>query len=147
MRAVLAKKPDESGHPTGEVYSVGTAAVIARMAKAPDGGVQAIIQGVARVTLQQLQQQDPWLRVRAERLRDVSTPGLEMEGLTRAASSLFQRAVGLAENVPQAMALMVAGLQDPSHMADLIAANLNIKPEERQAALEATDIAARRAIA
>ena len=143
MLAIFAQKPGEDGQPTGETYSVGTAAAIARMAKAPNGAVQAIIQGVARVTLLELQQQKPWLRARVQRLRDVSKPGTELEALTRAASSLFQRAISLAENVPQEMALMVAGIQDPSHLADLIAANLNIKPEERQAVLEAADVAER----
>jgi ATP-dependent Lon protease len=143
MLAIFAQKPGEDGEPTGETYSVGTAAVIARMAKAPNGAVQAIIQGVARVTLLELQQQKPWLRARVQMLREVSKPGTELEALTRAASSLFQRAISLAENVPQEMALMIAGVQDPSHLADLIAANLNIKPEDRQAVLEASDVAER----
>ena len=143
MLAIFAQKPGEDGQPTGETYSVGTAAVIARMAKAPNGAVQAIIQGVARVTLLELQQQKPWLRARVQRLLEVSKPGTELEALTRAASSLFQRAISLAENVPQEMALMVAGVQNSSHLADLIAANLNITTEERQAVLEAGDVAER----
>ena len=143
MLAIFAQKPGEDGQPSGEPYSVGTAAVIARMAKAPNGAVQAIIQGVARVTLLESQQQEPWLRVRVERLRDVSKPGTELEALTRAASSLFQRAISLTENVPQEMAVMVAGIEDPSHLADLIAANINVKPEERQAVLDAADVAGR----
>ena len=143
MLAIFAQKPGEDGQPSGETYSVGTAAIIARMAKAPNGAVQAIIQGVARVTLLELQQEKPWLRARVQRLRDVSKAGTELEALTRAASSLFQRAISLAENVPQEMGLMVAGIQDPSHLADLIAANLNITTEERQAVLEAGDVAER----
>jgi ATP-dependent Lon protease len=143
LLAIFAQKPGEDGQPTGETYSVGTAAVIARMAKAPNGAVQAIIQGVARITLLELQQEKPWLRARVQRLQEVSKPGTELEALTRAASSLFQRAISLAENVPQEMALMIAGIQNPSHLADLIAANLNIKTEERQAVLEAGDVAER----
>jgi len=143
MLAIFAQKPAEDGQPTGETYSVGTAAVIARMAKAPNGAVQAIIQGVSRVTLLELQQKKPWLRARVQRLREMSKPGTELEALTRAASSLFQRAISLAENVPEEMSLMVAGIQDPSHLADLIAANLNIKTEDRQAVLEAADVGER----
>jgi ATP-dependent Lon protease len=143
MLAIFAQKPADDGQPTGETYSVGTAAVIARMAKAPNGAVQAIIQGVSRVTLLELQQKKPWLRARVQRLREMSKPGTELEALTRAASSLFQRAISLAENVPEEMSLMVAGIQDPSHLADLIAANLNIKTEDRQAVLEAADVGER----
>ena len=96
MLALFAQKPGEDGEPTGETYPVGTAAVIARMAKAANGTVQAIIQGVTRVTLLKLEQQEPWLRARVQRLPEVSKPGTELEGLTRAASSLFQKAISLA---------------------------------------------------
>ena len=143
MLAIFAQKPGEDGQPTGETYAVGTAAVIARMVKAPNGAVQAIIQGLSRITLQELQQQEPWLRVRVERLRDVSREDAELEALTRTASSLFDKAIGLAENVPQELGPAVAGIHEPSHLADVIAANISIKPEERQAVLEAADVAER----
>ncbi len=143
MLAVFAQKPGEDGQPTDETYSVGTAAVIARMAKAPGGAVQAIIQGVTRVTLKDVEQKEPWLRVRVERLGDVSEATTELEALTRAANSLFGQVVRLTENAPQELALAAAGLQDPSHVADFIAANINIKTEERQAVLETTDVAER----
>ena len=143
MLAVFAQETGDDGEHTGEPYSMGTAAVIARMAKAPDGATQAIIQGVARVSLLETLQREPWARVRVERIHDVLQSGTELEGLTRAASSLFQRAIGLTENVPQEMALMIAGIQDPGHLADLIAANLNITTNERQTVLEAPDVAER----
>ena len=143
MLAVFAQKPGEDGQAAGETYSVGTAAIIIRMAKAPNGAVQAIIQGASRISLQELQQQEPWLRVRVERLRDVTRTDTELEALTRTASSLFDKAVSLAENVPQELALVVGGLQDPSHLADLIAANINLKTEERQAVLEAANVSER----
>lgn len=143
MLAIFAQKPGEDGQSTGETYSVGTAAVIVRMAKAANGAVQAIIQGVARITLEELQQQDPWLRVRVERLRDVSRADTEQEALTRTASSLFEKAIGLVENAPQELAMVIAGIQDPSHLSDFIAANINIKTDERQAILEAADVAER----
>ncbi len=143
MLAVFAQKPGEDGQPTDDIYSVGTAAVIARMAKAPGGGIHAIIQGVARVSLRDVQQKEPWLRVRVERLGDVSQATTELEALTRAANSLFDKVVRLAENVPQELALAAAGLQDPSRLADLIASNINIKTEERQAVLETADVAER----
>ncbi len=143
MLAIFAQKPGDDGQPTGETYSVGTAAVIARMAKAPNGTVQAIIQGVSRVTLQELQQQEPYLRVRVERLPDVSKEDAEFEALTRTARSLFENVIRLAENAPQELTLVLSGIQDPSHLADLIAANINIKTEERQAILQAADVAER----
>ena len=60
------KAGPEEGQYEGELRDVGTAASIVRMAKAPDGTVHAILQGVARIRLQELVQSEPWMRGRVE---------------------------------------------------------------------------------
>src|SRR3990170_5043426 len=52
----------------GEMYTLGTAATIARMATAPDGAVHAILQGVGRIKLLGLEQSEPWISGRIQRL-------------------------------------------------------------------------------
>src|SRR5438270_7558 len=55
--AVVAQQPDAEGNYTGELRQVGTAAQILRMAKAPNGTLQALIQGIARVRILEVEQQ------------------------------------------------------------------------------------------
>jgi ATP-dependent Lon protease len=64
------KAGPEEGQYEGELRDVGTAATIVRMAKAPDGTLHAILQGVARIRLQELVQSEPWMRGRVERLEE-----------------------------------------------------------------------------
>ena len=54
----------EEGRYDGELNTIGTAATIVRMAKAPDGSVHAILQGVARIRLIKIEQPEPWMRGR-----------------------------------------------------------------------------------
>ncbi|MBI1886751.1 MAG: endopeptidase La [Chloroflexi bacterium] len=139
MLAVFAQKP-VNGQYLGELYKVGTAATISRMAKSPDGTAHAIIQGVARVRLVEMEQETPSMRGRVERLDDVVKRDLELEAMMRNAVNTFQRIVTSNEAMPNELSLAVGGISEAGPLADFIAANLNIKTEDRQAVLEAVNV-------
>jgi len=89
---IFAQKPID-GQYQGDLYSLGTAATILRMAKAPDGSIQAILQGVARIRLLEVEQQEPYLRGRVERLQETVERNLELEAMpSSSASSTFRSA-------------------------------------------------------
>ncbi len=133
---IFAQKEVEDGRYEGEIYPVGTAATIVRMAKAPDGSVHAILQGVARIRLVSLERSEPWIRARVERLWDSTDRGLDLEALLRETVAIFQRVVNLSDSLPNELATAVATVTDPSALADFAAANLPLQPEQRQAVLE-----------
>src|SRR5436309_11791187 len=66
----------------GDLYQLGTAATIVRMATAPDGTVHAILQGVGRIKLLGVEQAEPWIVaalsawVKQSTAAPVSTPSL-----------------------------------------------------------------------
>lgn len=141
MMAIFAQKAAEEGRYESDLYSVGTAAAIMRMAKAPDGTTHAILQGVRRIRLLSLEQEEPWMKARVEPVEETAEQNLELEALSRNALSLFQKIVQMAENIPNELALAAANIPQPGALADFIAAHLvHAKPEERQAILEATDV-------
>jgi ATP-dependent Lon protease len=140
---VFAQEPTADGGFDGPLRAVGTAASILRMARGPQGGVQAILQGVARVRLLEVVQHYPSWRVRVERLPERLEPSTELEALVRSVITLFQRVVALSESLPNELGLTVAGITNPGNLADFVAANLGFKPEDRYAVLAATDITER----
>jgi len=141
MVGIFAQKPAEEGRHQSDLHGVGTAAAIMRMAKAPDGTIHAILQGVSRIRLLSLEQEEPWLRARVEPLKETAEKNLELEALSRNALSLFEKIVEMAENIPNELALAAANIPEPGALADFIAANLiHAKPEERQTILEASDV-------
>ena len=140
MLALFAQKAGPDGQPTDELYPVGTAANVLRMARAPTGAVQAIIQGVARVHLLVKEQEKPSLRVRVEAMRETDHQGIEMEALYRSVLSQFQKAVGLTEALPEELGAAAETIAAAGSLADFVAAHLNMKLEERQAVLEAANI-------
>ena len=143
LLAMFAQMPDANGAFTGAIQPVGTAVTILRMARAPGGPVQALLQGVIRVRAVQILQDDPYLRVRVERMPDVLEPSTELEGLSRAAIELFQRIAALSTTMPQELVGAVTSIPDPGNLADFIAANLSLKPEQRQEILAEANVTAR----
>jgi ATP-dependent Lon protease len=140
MVALFAQKPLDANQYSMELYSVGTVANVIRMIRDPSGGVQAIIQGVIRVKLQSVEQESPSLRVRVQALEEEPGDGVELEALTRTVLSLFQRIVALSDTLPDELAAAAATITSPGTLADLVAAHINIKPEEKQAVLESLKV-------
>src|SRR5581483_7439370 len=141
--AVVAQQQGSEGAYDGEMQAIGTAAQIVRMAKAPNGTLQALIQGVARIRILGVEQREPWLRVRVERIGETLEPSTELEALVRSAISLFQKIVALSDQIPGELGGAVSQISHPGNLADFIAANSGLKPEDRQAVLAEANVTER----
>jgi ATP-dependent Lon protease len=141
LLAIFAQTQAPDGSFTGPIQPVGTAVSILRMARVHGGAVQALLQGVVRVRTVEIVQEQPTLRV--ERIADVVEPSTELEALARAAVELFQKIAVLTPGMPEELVGAAGGIPSPGSLADFIAANVNLKPEQRQAILAEADVTAR----
>src|SRR5262245_53844961 len=65
--AVFTQRDAAVEEPTQEdLYSVGTATHVHKMFKLPDGSLRLIVQGLARLTLQEVVSTQPYLRARVQ---------------------------------------------------------------------------------
>ncbi len=124
-----------------DLYPVGTAAVILRMLKLPDGRIRILVQGLARARVEHISQVEPFLQAKIERLEEPepSQEGLESEALVRSVKESLERAVGLGKSISAEVMVIAANLEDPGRLADLAASNLDLKLPEAQAILEVMD--------
>ncbi len=135
--AVFGKKPHDASQ-TPEVvraedlYPVGTAVYIARLARLPDGRMQVLAQGMARIGLKEVLQSRPYPLARIEKLVTVVEKNTETEAMTRNVFGQFKRAVHLAPHVPKEVNAALDALPELEHKADFIASQLNIGFEEQQ---------------
>jgi len=121
----------------------GTAAQILRLLRLPDGSVQLVLQGQARIQIRQLQAAGPYPRARVAVFYDPPDPPVEVTGLARGVLNAFQEVVRLNPALPDELAVMAGNLANPGTLADLIAANLDLKFEEQQAVMDTLDVAKR----
>src|SRR5215208_4647765 len=88
-----------------DLYEVGTAAVIHKMIKVPDGTLRILVQGLQRIRRQERVGDTPYLVARFDELPDVLEETPEVEALTRNVQGLFGRIIGLAPYLPEELQL------------------------------------------
>ncbi|RPH57230.1 endopeptidase La, partial [bacterium] len=124
-----------------DLFPVGTAAVIMRMLKLPDGRIRILVQGLSRARVVHISQTEPYITGRIERLdepRPEAAP-LEIEALVRSIKESLDRVVTLGKGISPEVMVIAANLEDPGRLADLAASNLELKLEEAQDVLETLD--------
>ncbi|MBS1790103.1 MAG: endopeptidase La [Acidobacteria bacterium] len=135
------KDPDNEEPKPGELYDVGTVAIIMRMLKLPDGRIRILVQGIARARVNYLEDTAGFLHARIEELKE-SPPeqSLELEALTRNVRGSLDKAVALGKNVSPEVMAIVTTVEEPARLADLAASNLELKVEDAQTVLETLEI-------
>jgi ATP-dependent Lon protease len=63
---VFGQRTDAEQPTSANLYAIGSAALIARMFKIPDGSVRVFLQGLARIRLVEITQNKPYLKGRVE---------------------------------------------------------------------------------
>src|SRR5580765_6334976 len=87
--ALVTVKNDEAEQPGwDDLYAIGTAAVIHKMIKVPDGTLRILVEGVRRIGLDRPIQEDPYLLGEFTELPDDIEQTREVEALTRNVQNL-----------------------------------------------------------
>jgi ATP-dependent Lon protease len=143
---VLLKDPAADTSNYENLHRIGTAANIVRLLKLPDGSLQVLLQGSARIRIAHTPSQtDPYFRADVEPLPSVSIDptSVQIEGLVKNLQSLFQRMISLSPVLPDEMGIAAANVDDPGRLADFVAANIDLDAAQRQQVLEELDPLAR----
>jgi ATP-dependent Lon protease len=144
MLALVAARDTEVEQPDwDDLHDVGTAAVVHKMIRVPDGTLRILVQGVGRIALQRRVQDEPYFVGEFREVPDVVEEGPELEALTRSVQNEFSRLISLVPYLPAELELAAANVDDPSALSHLVASTLRIKTEDKQALLEEADVAAR----
>ena len=86
MILLASQKDLDKEEPTADdLYSVGTAAVIMRILKLPDGRIRILVQGLARARIESVDTSGEYLRSKVSVMQEILSPerSLEVEALVR----------------------------------------------------------------
>jgi ATP-dependent Lon protease len=143
LALVTVKNPEAEQPGWEDLYRIGTAAVIHKMIKVPDGTLRILVQGLRRIGLDRPLQDDPYLVGEFVEMPDELEETREVEALTRNAQNLFARVIGLVPYLPEELQIAAANVEDPSALCNLVASTLRLKTEEKQTLLELIDVETR----
>ncbi len=142
MILLLTQKEMETEDPKREeVYDMGTVALIMRMLKLPDGRIRILAQGLTRARVESYEEENGHMIARVAVLPepDEAEKTLEGEALVRNVRSGLEKATSLGKAIPPEVLIIATNVEEPGRLADLTAANLDLKVPDAQDILEIVD--------
>jgi ATP-dependent Lon protease len=138
---VAQRSADTDDPGVDDLNEVGTLATILQLLKLPDGTVKVLVEGGERVRLLEYIEVEKFFTAELAPLHDLVTlEEKEMEVLMRSASDLFDQYVKLNKKVPPEVLTSLTSIDDPSRLADTMAAHMSLKLDEKQRVLEMADV-------
>jgi ATP-dependent Lon protease len=146
MIGLLAAKkmPEEGGYPpVGDLYGVGTVALILKMAKTQDNRTQLLVQGLKRFKVVDFVAEKPYYRAKIEVVEENEVKDAKIEAMMNNLVNIFGRIVELSPGLPQEMLNMAQSIKEAGTLVDMIISTINSSLEEKQRILETRDVRAR----
>jgi len=143
LALVTVNNPEAEQPGWDDLYEIGTAAVIHKLIRVPDGTLRILVQGVRRIRLDRRLHDDPYLVGQFSEVPDEVDESPEVEALTRNVQTLFGRVIASVPYLPDELELAAANVDDPNALSYLVASTLRIKTDEKQKLLELTEAGAR----
>jgi len=139
---LVAQKSAEIDEPgADDLYRVGTLSTILQLLKLPDGTVKVLVEGGQRAAILELDTEGEHFLGRFESIAPhEGGADRELEVLMRSLLSVFDQYVKLNKKVPAEVVSSIAGIDDPERLADVIAAHMALKLEEKQKLLEVREV-------
>jgi len=133
---VATKQQDIENPGPDDLYTIGTAATIHRMFRAPDGTIRLVIQGISRFRIAEFIQHEPYLKAIIEPHPEINEPSLEEEALARNVRDQFQHIAEMIPSIPAELVGSITAIQDPLQTAYTIANFQRMDLEDGQNLLE-----------
>ena len=131
---------EENPTPSG-IFEIGTVATIMRKRVLKDGRVKILIQGLTRARITDFIQERPFYKVNLEKLASghSDVDKITYEAMMRNVKENLEKVIATGKVLSQDILMILEDTKDPGRLADLIAANLNLKVNEAQMILETLD--------
>ena len=113
---VVSKKiAKESASPEEDLYTIGTSALILKMAKTQDNRAQLLVQGLSRFKILEFMDSKPYLQARVEMIPETETKDTETEALMANIVNLFARIAELSPGLPPEIGAMAKSIAGSGH--------------------------------
>ncbi len=141
---VAQKSPDIDDPEISDLHRIGTLAGVLQLLKLPDGTVKVLVEGQSRVSVDDFREEDGMLVAHSRVIESVyGAKDRELDVVSRTLVSLFEQLVKQSRKLPPEVLASLSGIEDPSRVADSIAAHLSVRMADKQKVLETADVGQR----
>jgi len=141
---LLAQRNPETDRPDFDsLYSIGTAISVLKVTKLPQGSIHVVVHGIARFKIIEKVAAKPYLKARIKPLSTKVKTTKKLQALIVNVRQAANRVITLSSNVPEEASVLLENIENPSALADFLAANLSLDIAKKQQLLEELDAAKR----
>ncbi len=137
---VAQKTADLDDPKDKDIYRFGTLATVLQLLKLPDGTIKVLVEGSNRAEICGEIYGDSYFEAKVNVIEEPIVDDREIEILSRSVIDSFDQYVKLNKKIAPEVMTSLSGIDDPSRLADTIAAHMVLKMEEKQAILEINDV-------
>jgi ATP-dependent Lon protease len=136
---VVAQRDEDVEDPTSDdIYKTGVVAQILRVLKMPDGNTTVIIQGKKRFEIDELIQQEPYLKARVKEAledKDVDDPK-EFSAIIESVKDQALEVIKENPMLPSEASFAIKNIQTDSFLVNFISSNMELSVMQKQVILE-----------
>ena len=133
---VAQKSAGDDNPSVGDIHEIGTVSNILQLLKLPDGTIKVLVEGAHRARIDRFIETDDLFTAEVESIEPEDVANREIEVLSRSLMTQFDQYVKLNKKVPPEIISSLSSIDDPSRLADTIAAHMAIKIQDKQEILE-----------
>ncbi|MBN1805816.1 MAG: endopeptidase La [Sedimentisphaerales bacterium] len=141
---LLTQRSPNTDNPNFEkLYSVGTAATVLKIIKLPQNSMHVVVHGISRFKVIKKTAIKPYLKAQIRPLDVKVKMTKNLKALIVGVRQAANRVIQLSPHVPEEASVLLENIENPSALADFLAANLTIDIATKQKLLEELDAAKR----
>ncbi len=142
---LVAQKDGDVENPgAGDMCRMGTIALIKQVLNLPGDSLRVLVEGQQRAVLKSIVQEEPYWIADVQPVGDVTDEDeATLQALLRTTQSFFEEYARVSMRISPETLRSVSEVDQPDQLADVIAANVLTRLEDRQAILEEVSVAAR----
>ena len=141
---LVTQKDAEIDDPNEEnLYSFGCESKILQLLKLPDGTVKALVEGLDRIKILELNKDKEYLKCLTEVVKDKIDPKEDLLSLSIAIIRKLEKLTNLNKKISSELLANLKEQKNPTKIADHISSQLNISISEKQKLLETVDLKVR----
>ncbi len=139
--AIFAQRDPSTDDPgQNDLYPIGCAARVLKALKHSSGNYSLILQGLTRIRLDEVKQNDPFLKATISRVATPPVDDVEAEALAMSLRDVAKQVIQLMPELPREASSLIDSIQAPGALADLVAANLDAPVEEKAQLIETVEV-------
>ena len=123
-----------------EIFQVGTVGNIVQSVRMPDGNIKVLVEGIERARAVEISDSDGFFVATVKVAKPLPEITPQIEQLVQRVTSLFEQYVKLQQSLNVETVASAIRTDEPSRLADTIAANLQLEVPDKQELLDIFDL-------